>query len=91
MAFAEYETQVCPLENLSAESDAEMLYAAGLACSLGDDVELNLVEAHKWFNLAATRGHEAAKDLRQEMADQMNDSEVREALKAAREWLRLMN
>ena len=91
MAFAEFETEILPCEGLSAESPCDDLYRAGLAYSLGDDVEIDLVAAHKFFNLAAARGHEAAKELRQEMADQMSSDEVRAALQAAREWLRLMN
>ncbi|MEL6957047.1 MAG: SEL1-like repeat protein [Pseudomonadota bacterium] len=91
MPFAEFEIEFAPTEGLSAESDSEALYRAGLAYSLGEEVEMDLVEAHKWFNLAASRGHEAAKDLRQEMADQMSQDDIRLALKAAREWMRSMN
>ncbi|MEN0077871.1 MAG: hypothetical protein AAF753_02055 [Pseudomonadota bacterium] len=91
MAFAEMEFEVSPLEGLTPESDSEAFYRAGLACSLGDEVALDLVEAHKWFNLAAARGHDAAKDLRQEMADQMTREDIRLALRAARDWLRQPN
>ncbi|MEO0466366.1 MAG: hypothetical protein AAF216_07465 [Pseudomonadota bacterium] len=91
MAFAEFETDVLPCEGLNASSACDDLYQAGLAYSLGDDVDVDLIAAHKFFNLAAVRGHEVAKELRQEMADQMSSDEIREALKAAREWLRLMN
>lgn len=91
MAFAGFEIEDAVLRAPTAESAPEDLYEAGLAYSLGEDVELDLVEAHKWFNLAAARGHEAARDLRQEMANQMSSLEIREAQKAAREWLRLMN
>lgn len=91
MAFAEMEFERLPDEGLTPESDCDALYRAGLAYSLGDTVETCLVTAHKWFNLAASRGHEAARDLRGEMADQMTGDEIREAQKAAREWLGLMN
>lgn len=91
MAFAEFEMEFEPTEGLTASSDGEALYRAGLAFSLGESVEMDLVEAHKWFNLAASKGHEAAKDLRQEMADQMSKEDIRLALKAAREWVRTLN
>lgn len=91
MAFAEFETEILPCEGLGADSASDDLYRAGLAYSLGEAVEIDLVAAHKFFNLAAAKGHEEAKELRQEMADQMSSDEVRQALKAAREWLRLMN
>jgi hypothetical protein len=40
-----------------------------------------------WFNLAAVRGSEAAKECRRELADQMSKDEVAQAQRAAREWL----
>lgn len=91
MAFAEYEFEPVLADKLGPDSDGEALYRAGLQFSLGESVDLNLVEAHKWFNLAVSKGHEAARDLREEMADQMSQDEIRKAQKAAREWLRLMN
>lgn len=90
MAFAEFELDT-PCAGLTPESDGESLYRAGLAYSLGDNVDIDLVEAHKWFNLAALKGVEEARELRREMADQMSTDEIRMAQKAAREWLRLMN
>lgn len=84
-------TILLPCQGLDGTSEPDALYQAGLAYSLGDGVDADLVAAHKWFNLAAARGVEEAKVLRQEMADQMSTSEVREAQKAAREWLKLMN
>ncbi len=48
---------------------------------------MDLVEAHKWFNLAAVRGSEDAKICRKDMAEQMSAHEVAAAQKAAREWL----
>jgi len=76
---------------LGAHADGETLFKAGLAYSTGTGVEVDLIAAHKWFNLAALKGHDDARDLRAEMADQMSDAEIREAQKAAREWLKLMN
>jgi len=90
MAFSEYEIET-PCDGLTADSDGDALYQAGLAYSLGETVDTDLVEAHKWFNLAALKGVEEARSLRREMADQMSAEEIRAAQKAAREWLRLMN
>ena len=90
MPFADTSIEL-PCADLDANSDPDTLYQTGLAYSLGDGVSLDLVQAHKWFNLAASKGVEAAKDLRKEMADQMSSDEVREAQKAAREWRRLAN
>ena len=47
----------------------------------------SLVEAHKWFNLAAARGHEEAAGCRAEVSDEMTAREIAEAQRRAREWL----
>jgi uncharacterized protein len=45
------------------------------------------VQAHKWFNIAAARGHRDAARLRREIAEQMGDGEIGQAQRAARAWL----
>jgi hypothetical protein len=66
---------------------SEDLYKLGLIYSVGESVDL--VQAHMWFNLAAVRGSEAAKDYRRELADQMSKDEIAAAQRAAREWLKV--
>jgi TPR repeat protein len=56
--------------------------------SAGVGVAVDLVEAHKWFNIAATRGHADAARLRREVAEQMTDAEIGSAQRAARDWLK---
>ena len=58
-----------------------MLYATGL------DVAVDLVTAHKWFNLAAARGSASARTYRVELAQEMTTDQISEAQKQAREWL----
>lgn len=87
MAYSD--TPVEPASLLGAHSQAEDLYRAGLAYATGTGTEINLIEAHKWFNLAAVRGHEDAKAQRQEMAEMLTSAEVKLALQAARDWMRL--
>jgi uncharacterized protein len=53
----------------------------------GRDVDLDLVSAHKWFNLAAMRGNEDAKRYRMEIAGELSKAEIAEAQRQAREWL----
>ncbi|MBI1262327.1 MAG: hypothetical protein GC184_11435 [Rhizobiales bacterium] len=73
---------------LSPESgSSDALYNLGLMYSTGVDVEANLVMAHKWFNLAAMKGSEAARAYRTELANEMSPSEIAEAQRQAREWL----
>lgn len=87
MAYSD--THVEPAGLLGAHSLPEDLYRAGLAYATGTGTEVNLVEAHKWFNLAAARGHEDARVQRQEMADMLSSDEVKIALQAARDWMKL--
>ena len=66
----------------------EVLMSLGLMYSTGRSVEPDLVEAHKWVNIAALRGHCDAARLRREIAEQMSDSEIGSAQRAARDWLK---
>jgi TPR repeat protein len=69
-------------------SSAEDCFALGMIHSSGAGVPIDLVQAHKWFNIAASRGHRDAAGLRREIAEQMSDSEIGSAQRAARDWLR---
>ncbi len=64
------------------------LFQLGLMHCVGRDVPLDLVIAHKWFNLAALRGNAEAKRYRMEIAGEMSRFEIAEAQRQAREWLR---
>ncbi|MCG8506223.1 MAG: hypothetical protein MI755_16585 [Sphingomonadales bacterium] len=73
-----------------AEAEAgtpEALYDLGLLYSVGQGVERDYVAAHKWFNLAAVRGVKRAQVDRAELAQDMNQWEIAEAQRQAREWL----
>ena len=65
----------------------EMLYELGMMYSIGRDVPVDLVSAHKWFNLAAVKGNADAIRLRREIAEQMSEAEIATAQRAARAWL----
>jgi len=68
---------------------ADALYDLGLMCCTGRDGAVDLVEAHKWLNLAAMRGNAPARHLRQELALEMTRAEIARAQRLAREWLAL--
>lgn len=73
----------------AASGDASALFDLGVAYSTGSHgVECDLVEAHKWFNLAAVGGHDEAAQCRADVADEMTAREIAEAQRRAREWLR---
>lgn len=68
--------------------DVAALFNLGVAYSTGSNgVECDLVEAHKWFNLAASRGHEDAAYCRADVSDEMTAREIAEAQRRARRWL----
>ena len=65
----------------------DMLFELGMLYSVGHEVPVDLVSAHKWFNLAAVKGNTDAVRLRREIADQMSEIEIATAQRAARDWL----
>ena len=69
-------------------ADAGGFFARGMIYSAGAGVPVDLIEAHKWFNIAAMRGHADAARLRREIAEQMSDAEIGRAQRAARDWLK---
>ena len=72
----------------AAAGDVTALFDLGVAYSTGSNgVTCDLVEAHKWFNLAASRGHEDAGFCRADVADEMTAREIAEAQRRARRWL----
>lgn len=65
----------------------EALYNLGLLYSTGQGVPTCYVTAHKWFNLAAMKGDNQARECRAELALDMSPTEIAEAQRQAREWL----
>jgi TPR repeat protein len=63
-------------------------FELGIIYSAGQEVDVDLVAAHKWFNIAAARGYDEAAHYRQEVAREMTAIAIAEAQRAAREWLR---
>lgn len=63
--------------------DMGLMYASGHGC------EYDLVAAHCWFNIAASRGNREAGLRRSELAQLMSADQISTAQRAAREWLSL--
>ncbi|MFM6830797.1 MAG: hypothetical protein ACKOVA_10775 [Novosphingobium sp.] len=73
----------------AAAGDSNALFDLGVAYSTGSHgVRCDMIEAHKWFNLAAVGGHDEAAHCRADIADEMTAREIAEAQRRAREWLR---
>ena len=72
----------------AAQGDIAAYYDLGVAYSTGSHgVGCDLIEAHKWFNLAAVNGHEESAWCRADIAEEMTAREIAEAQRRAREWL----
>lgn len=68
--------------------DVDALFELGITFSTGrGGIEVDLVEAHKWFNLAALSGSTRAQQCRAEIAVEMTAREIAEAQRQARAWL----
>lgn len=64
-----------------------ILLEMGMKFAIGRDCEIDVVEAHKWLNIAAIRGSEKAARMRNQVAATMSKSELAAALRGAREWM----
>jgi uncharacterized protein len=72
----------------AGRGQAEACFDLGVAFSTGSNgATCDLIEAHKWFNLAAARGHEEAAHCRADISDEMTAREIAEAQRRARQWL----
>ncbi len=62
-------------------------FQLGLMYATGEEMPQDLVLAHKWLNLAATRGSSDATTLRAEITLEMSRRDVMTAQRLARDWL----
>ena len=68
--------------------NVDALFELGVTYSTGrGGVPVDLIEAHKWFNLAAMRGNAEAKSRRAELALEMTAAQIADAQREARAWL----
>ena len=74
-----------------AESgDVDALFELGVTFSTGrGGVDVDLIQAHKWFNLAALSGSSRGQECRAEISVEMSAREIAEAQRQARSWLTL--
>ena len=87
--MARLEISAVESNELAAQGGAvDALYELGLMYATGREVGVDLIVAHKFLNLAAMRGNEAAKRYRMELSAEMDKRQIAEAQKLAREWLR---
>ncbi|HYZ48259.1 MAG TPA: hypothetical protein VE567_05125 [Sphingomonas sp.] len=72
----------------AARGDPDACFDLGIAYSSGaGGLDIDLVEAHKWFNLSALAGRMRGAECRAEVAEDMTAREIAEAQRQARAWL----
>lgn len=72
---------------VEATAIPDVLFERGLYWASGRSGVVNLVAAHKWFNLAAMKGRTDAVSLRREVAAMMSEVEIVMAQREARAWI----
>ena len=68
--------------NMFAKINLGVLFERGTPA-----VPRDVVQSHKWYNLAAAQGHGDAAQLRDDIAEDMTAAQVAEAQRLAQEWL----
>ncbi|TCD14173.1 SEL1-like repeat protein [Oricola cellulosilytica] len=85
--MARIEIENADMAALGAANNAGILFEMGMMYATGRDCEVDMVAAHKWFNIAAIKGCSRAALLRSEIAETMSKPQLASALRAAREWM----
>ena len=72
---------------VEASAILDVLFERGLYWASGRSGVVNLVAAHKWFNLAAVKRRADAMQMRREVAELMSEVEIAAAQREARAWI----
>ena len=72
---------------IDATALSDVLFERGIYWASGRSGLVDLVAAHKWFNLAALKGRVDAIAMRREVAEQMSEVEIAAAQREARAWM----
>ncbi len=72
---------------IEASANPDVLFDLGMIYSSGRSGIVDMVAAHKWFNLAALKGRVDAIPMRREIAAMMSDAEIAMAQREARVWM----
>ncbi len=85
--MARFEMLEAGFGDIGTTAQADILLELGMMYATGRDCEIDMVAAHKWFNIAAIKGSERAAGLRAELASSMSKPQIAKALREAREWM----
>lgn len=76
------------LRKAAEQGHAEALYTLGGMYERGQGaIQADLVQAHKWFNIAVAAGFDIAQDNLDEIEAKMSSEQVEKARAMAKEWL----
>ena len=82
----DYQTALVQLMQLAEAGNADAQFILGRMFGRGEGVVQDYVEAHKWYNLAASRGQRLAAPARDAVAQQMTPEQIARAQELARDW-----
>lgn len=82
----QYREAIQEFRELARDEDADAQYMLGRMHEAGNGTPQDFVEAHKWYNLSASRGHRHAAGARDAVAARMTVQQIAEAQHAARSW-----
>lgn len=85
--MARFEMMEAGFGGMGSSAQADILYELGMMYATGRDCMVDMVAAHKWFNIAAIKGSDRAAGVRAELAVSMSKPEIARALREAREWM----
>lgn len=72
---------------IEAGENPDALFDLGVLFASGRGAPVDLIAAHKWFNLAALKGRTDAIAYRRELAELMSADEIAVAQREARTWI----
>ena len=85
--MARIEMENADMAALGAANNADILFEMGMMYATGRECDVDMIAAHKWFNIAAIKGCSRAALLRAEVAETMTKPDLARALREAREWM----
>jgi TPR repeat protein len=85
--MARFEMLEAGFGDMGTTAQADILFELGMMYATGRDCDVDVVAAHKWFNIAAIKGSDRAAEVRAELSASMTKPEIAKALREAREWM----
>ncbi len=82
----DYATALRVFRKLADQGNYNSQVGLGFVYFNGQGVTQDYVQAHMWFDLAATRGRKDAENSREKTSEQMTPAQIAEARRLAREW-----